>query len=293
MNIMLWRKEMKNHTLAVGARARMKERELTDTEKKIAKWIFKKGNLTENTTAKSIAEKHEVSMALIVKICNKLGYTGFKDAKSDILNYLDDIPTHIDEDFSPNEKPEQIISKVFNLSIQTLKEGWAISDGDLNEKAAQMIVHARHIDLYGVGGSQSVCADFLHKLLRIGIRSSTYMGDRNMMSMSASLLSKNDVIIAVSQSGTTQDVIAPLIIAKSNGAKIISITNSLLSPIAEISDISLGSPARDTPILGQNASARILQLTLLDSLFVEIAKQNIEKSEENLNKTRSSVKSFR
>lgn len=284
---------MKNDTLAVGARARMKERGLTDTEKKIAKWIFRKGNLTHDTTAKSIAEEHDVSLALIVKICNKLGYSGFKDAKLDILNYLDDIPTHLDDDFLPNEEPEEVISKVFNLSIQTLKEGWAISDGALNEQAAQMILNARHIDLYAVGGSQSVCADFLHKLLRIGIRSSTYMGDRNMMCMSASLLSKDDIVIAVSQSGTTQDVVNPLVIAKSNGAKIISITNSLLSPIAEISDISLGSPARDTPLLGQNASARILQLTLLDSLFVEIAKQNIKKSEENLKKTRSSVKSFR
>lgn len=284
---------MKNHTLAVGARARMNERGLTDTEKKIAQWIFKKENLDEKTTAKSIAEIHNVSTALIVKICRKLGYSGFKEAKLDILTYLDDIPTHLDDDFSSDEDAEKIISKVFNLSIQTLKEGWAISDGCLNEKAAQIIIKARHIDLYGVGGSQSVCADFQHKLLRIGIRSATYTGDRNMMSMSASLLSGKDVVIAVSQSGVTRDVLDSLAIAKSNGVKIISITNSLLSPIAEISDISLGSPARDTPILGQNASARILQLTLLDSLFVEIAKQNIKQAEANLNKTRNAVKTYR
>ncbi len=284
---------MKNNSLAVGAHARMRVGGLTSTEKKVAKWLFKKGNLTDKTTTKYIAQEHGVSMSLIVKICNKLGYCGFKEAKSDILKYLEDIPMHLDNDFSSEDNPEEIISKVFNLSIQTLKEGWSISDDLLNERAAQIIRQADNIDIYGVGGSQAICSDFQHKLLRIGIRASTYNGDRNMMAMSASLLTKSDVVISVSQSGVTQDVLEPLIIAKSNGAKIISITNSLLSPVAKLSDIPLGSPARDTPLLGQNASARILQLTLLDCLFVEIAKQDMEKAQNNLNKTRNAVTSYK
>ncbi len=284
---------MKNDTLAIGAKALMKENELTKTEKRIVQWLFKKGNLKPSTTAKSIAVKHNVSEALIVKICGKLGYSGFKDGKSNILNYLNQISFHFIEDFSQDETSEEIIAKVFNLSIQTLKEGWAISDSQLIMKAAQMILEACNIDLYGVGGSQSICSDFQHKLLRIGIRSSSYSGDRNLMAMSASLLRESDLVIAVSHSGLTQDVLEPLIVAKSNGSKIISITNSLSSPIAELSDIAIGSPARDTPLLGQNASARILQLTLLDSLFVEVAKQNIEQAQSNLEKTRGAVKSHR
>ncbi len=284
---------MVHYSLAIGARARMKEAGLTETEKKVAQWLLKQDNLTEKTTAKSIAAENDVSEALIVKVCNKLGFSGFKEAKLSILSYLTHIPDNLSEDFSEDETPEEIIAKVFNLSIQTLKEGWSIADGALNEQAAKLILEATHIDLYGVGGSHSICSDFQHKLLRIGIRAASYSGDRNLMAMSAALLKETDLVIAVSHSGLTKDVLEPLMVAKSQGAKIISITNSLFSPVAELSDVALGSPARDTAILGQNASARIVQLTLLDSLFVEVAKQNMDQAKLSLAKTRDAVKSHR
>lgn len=87
------------------------------------------------------------------------------------------------------------------------------------------------------------------------------------MMMSASLLQEGDVVLVVTHSGRTSDVKAAVELAKKNGAKIICITHSYHSPIAKLADYIICSPAPETPLLGRNASARILQLTLLDAFL--------------------------
>ena len=84
--------------------------------------------------------------------------------------------------------------------------------------------------------------------------------------------------------GRTSDVKAAVELAKKNGAKIICITHSYHSPISETGRLYYCSPAPETPLLGRNASARILQLTLLDAFFVSVAQLNIEQANINMQK---------
>lgn len=116
--------------------------------------------------------------------------------------------------------------------------------------------------------------------------------DAHIMMMSASLLQEGDVVLVVTHSGRTSDVKAAVELAKKNGAKIICITHSYHSPIAKLADYIICSPAPETPLLGRNASARILQLTLLDAFFVSVAQLNIEQANINMQKTGAIVDFF-
>jgi DNA-binding MurR/RpiR family transcriptional regulator len=111
------------------------------------------------------------------------------------------------------------------------------------------------------------------------------------MMMSASLLKEGDVVLVVSHSGRTSDIKSAVSWRKKWG-KIICITHSYHSPIAKLADFIICSPAPETPLLGRNASARILQLTLLDALFVSVAQQNIEQANLNMQKTAQLLISF-
>ncbi|MDK8024884.1 hypothetical protein QP699_29585, partial [Klebsiella michiganensis] len=59
-----------------------------------------------------------------------------------------------------------------------------------------------------------------------------------------------------------------------------------------LADFIICSPAPETPLLGRNASARILQLTLLDAFFVSVAQLNIEQANLNMQKTGAIVNFF-
>ena len=114
-----------------------------------------------------------------------------------------------------------------------------------------------------------------------------------MMAMSASLLGTADVAVGFSHSGSTLVTIEALQIARKNGARTIAITNYLGSPIAEAADVVICSTAQGSPLLGENAAARIAQLTILDTIFVLVAQRNYKAAEANLAKTKAAVREKR
>ena len=60
------------------------------------------------------------------------------------------------------------------------------------------------------------------------------------------LISKNDVVIAISTSGKSKNVLKGIQMAKKKGAKIISLTGSIPVKLSENSDISIMIPSKST-----------------------------------------------
>jgi DNA-binding MurR/RpiR family transcriptional regulator len=114
-----------------------------------------------------------------------------------------------------------------------------------------------------------------------------------MMLMSASLLGADDIAVGFSHSGNTSAVIDAIQLARSNGARTLAITNYDTSPLAGLADIVLCSTAQGSPLMGENAAARIAQLNILDALFVAVAQRDYQAAERNLGRTMSAVKSKR
>ncbi|VGM95111.1 Als operon repressor [uncultured Avibacterium sp.] len=269
----------------------MKQEQMTVTERRIIDYLLNPSNLDFHTSLKDIATDLDVSEALIVKVAKLLGFKGFRELRTVLSEQLQQQDIEQFE-LSQQDTAQDLIDKVFNLSYQTISEGRAIVSPEIMEQAAKCFFNARQRDLYAAGGSNTICDDIFHKFLRIGVRCNSYR-DIHFMMMSASLLSEQDVVLVVSHSGKTSDLLRATKIAKENGAKIICITHSNISPIAELADFVICTPAPDSPLLGKNASARILQLILVDAFFVSVAKQDIVFSEQNLEKTALVTEYFR
>jgi DNA-binding MurR/RpiR family transcriptional regulator len=57
--------------------------------------------------------------------------------------------------------------------------------------------------------------------------------------------------------------------------------------------VVLNSTSQGSHLLGENAASRIAQLNILDALFVAIAKKDLKKAEQNINKTQQAVQNLR
>ena len=115
----------------------------------------------------------------------------------------------------------------------------------------------------------------------------------HMMLMSASLLQTDDVAVGFSHSGNTTAVIDAIQLARKSGARTIAITNYNASPLAGVADVVLCSTAQGSPLMGENAAARIAQLNILDALFVAVAQRDYQSAERNLERTMTAVTSKR
>ena len=276
----------------IGPRIRMMMPQLTPLEGRVVEMILGRRDFDETTALKSVAEDAGVSEAMLVKIAKKLGFSGFKDFRAGIADYNRLPTTDLHQELSPDDSGAQIAQKVFRTSIHALEETLSILDPEAFERAADLIFAARQRDLYGIGGSAQIARDVAHKFLRIGVRTSVF-DDAHMMLMSAALLTEGDVAIAFSHSGQTTAVLEPLELARKRGARTIALTNYATSPIAEIADVVLCSTAQGSPLLGENAAARVAQLIILDAVFAAVAQRDLKAAERNLAATMGAVKTKR
>lgn len=277
---------------AVGAQIRMRLPSLTPLEGKVAADILARKDITDAMPLREVATGSGVSEAMVVKVAKKLGFAGFREFRQGLVDYYSSDTAALHSEISETDTAGEIVQKVFRTAMQALEETFAILDLDAFERAASFLHRAGQRDFYGLGGSAQIARDVAHKFLRIGIRASVF-DDAHMMMMSASLLGPDDVAIAFSHSGSTAAVLDAVELARRNGARTIAVTNYSDSPVARSVDVVLCSTAQNNPLLGENATARIAQLNLLDALFVAVAQKDRKAAELNLSRTMRAVQSKR
>jgi DNA-binding MurR/RpiR family transcriptional regulator len=265
---------------------------LTPLEGKVAADILGRRDITGATSLREVAEGSGVSEAMVVKVAKKLGFGGFREFRSGLIDYFGSETANLHSEISADDTAGEVVQKVFRTAMQALEETFAILDLESFERAADYLHCARQRDFYGLGGSAQIARDVSHKFLRLGIRTSVF-DDAHMMMMSAALLTPDDVAVAYSHSGTTAAVIEAFELARRNGARTIAVTNYADSPVARLADVVLCSTAQNSPLLGENATARIAQLNLLDALFVATAQRDRKAADANLALTMRAVQSKR
>ncbi len=273
----------------VGPRIRQAIQQMTDKEQQIARDCLSLGADINHYSIHEIAARHEVSAAMVVKVAQRCGFSGFKEMKNALMLYSQLPVVDLHEELNPNDDAKTVVEKVFRTAINALQETLAIFDFEAIERAARALRQAATIDIYGVGGSGALALDAYHKFLRIGIRTHVAT-DSHLMVMSANLLKPaGSVVLGFSHSGRTRAILEAFTLAHKQGAVTIAISNAPHSPLAEHTDILLCSVAQGSPITGENAAARIVQLNILDALFVLVAQGDYEKSLTNLERTNNSV----
>ena len=283
---------MDHSVTSIGPQIRMMLPELTPKEGEVTLFLLGQGAEVAKLTISEVARRFGVSEAMIVKLAKRLGFAGYRDLKAQLTQYAKLPTTELFEELSASDTTEQIVNKLFRTSVQALEETLAVLDLKDVEQAVKLLLTARQVDLYGLGGSAAIAKDASHKFLRIGFRMSAYE-DAHLMAMSASLLTPQDVVIAISHSGQTSAVLSALRLAQASGAKVIALTNHLLSPLGKEADVVLQSTARGSSLMGENAAARIAQLNIIDALFVCTAQHIQEQTWSNLEKTMRSVEGKR
>jgi len=256
---------------------------LNRTEIVIINWLFIPKNLVENTSIKEIADTLNVSKSLIVKIAKKLGCSGFKELKKLLLNYFqtnDYQQLNITEENPFNN----IIKNVEFSLITSIKETISLINEKKISEVVKLLLEKEKILLFGVGGSYPICLDFNHKLLRLGIYSETY-NDFHLMSLASTHLNSNSLIIVISTSGNSLELISSIEIAKKNKSTIIGITSNINSKLQKLSDLILYSPVFKDPLQGHNGLARICQLFILDIIYLMLVQNNPNLLLRNLNHT--------
>src|SRR5690606_21244770 len=175
----------------------------------------------------------------------------------------------------PGDTLEQVVAKIGYADARAVEDTTAMLDIAALEAAVEALVGARRIDLIGVGASGVTAQDLYQKLSRLGLQAAYHL-DRHAAFTALSLRGPGDVVIAVSHSGSTPDVIAPMQLAVEHGVTGIALTNHPGSKLAQTADIALVTTTRETTFRSGAMASRIAQLVVVDCLFVGVAMRDMD-----------------
>lgn len=201
--------------------------ELSDKEKDIADYIMQHGDKIKNINITDLARETKTSGATITRFAKKIGCNSFVDMKIELSSNKIDKPI-VDE--------EGIFSHAYQYYNEVIERTKMLINKDTILKVVKEIKDARNIYIYGVGSSGLTGEEMMHRLLRMGFNVHS-ISDSHMMIINSSIVSDNDLVIGISISGETQEVIESLKKSKENGAKTVSITSFEGSSINKYSDI--------------------------------------------------------
>lgn len=265
---------------AFYSRIQEKLESLSKMERKTAECMAENQDKLIYASITELAELAGTSEATVTRVCTKLGYSGFQALKVSVARELVSQHEKIHEDLKADSPPEMIIDKIFSSAIHTLTMTRKALDGKAVAASIDALCRARRIVVIGNGNSGAIALDAQHKFLRIGLNVSAYTDD-HMQMIAVVSMTKDDVLIAISHSGSSRDVAEAMQLAKENGATVISITNNGISPVSKLADIRLYTYSQETKYRTYAISSRMAELTIIDTLYTGVSLRLGDKAIQN------------
>ena len=156
------------------------------------------------------------------------------------------------------------------------------------EKAINLLCEASTIYLFGVGGSSVIANDIEQKLIRIG-KKVIYNNDLHIQMTFTQSMTKDDVALIISYSGTTTGLVDISKILVEKNIPYISITQINQNLISKNSTIALRVPSEEKELRIGAVSSRISSFVITDLLYYGVFKKNFDKNKDNLIDSRNNV----
>ena len=256
-------------------------------ERKIADWMLEHPSELIGMSISELAAACGCGDATVVRFSKRLGLNGYQALKISIAQELGSNPTG-----SQTIRRDDSCMDIYAKHISDIAVTLERTKGTLTEEAltatAQALLNASNIIILGLGSSAPIAMDAMHKLQRAGLPATAY-SDNHMQMIVTSHLHPGDVVLAISHSGSSTDIITALEQAKKKGATTVSITNKGRSPIAKYSDYLLPTNAEETKYTILAMSSRIAQLAIIDTLYTYIVLNGGEKITQAIQDTESAL----
>ena len=168
-----------------------------------------------------------------------------------------------------------LFNEVELLDSQLSEQSTSVLDTAAVDTAATLLQRARQVFCFGQGGSGILADEIWARFATISTKFRT-AGDSHMELTTASLLGPEDVILFVSYSGATRDMMATLKTARANGVKIILITHFDDAPGTSLADVVLLCGARESPLDAGSIPVKASVLYVAEVLVLRFSLDNQE-----------------
>lgn len=222
---------------------------LSKSEELLAKYILKERENIQHLSTKDLAQATFTSPSTVVRLSQKLGFSGWNELKEKYLeeiHYLNQHFSNIDPNFpfEPQDSLMSIASKIGHLATETVEDTLALLKNEELRKATELLAKADIINIYGISNSLLMAYDFKHKMLRINRHVELMNVPEEQIFVANNSTPKNTAIL-ISYSGESNEVIKIAKVLKDRKTPIISLTSLSENSLKNFSDCTLYISTRE------------------------------------------------
>ncbi len=185
-------------------------------------------------TVRKLAQETFVSSATVMRLCQKLGFSGFSELLFHIRHLLSENPTLHTQVPSPHNAE---IPAAFHDFVANYQRSFEFVTAEKIQAFAQLLKQEESFFLYGTGFSH-LFAEYLAKKLQLLGKTALSSGVGDSRGIFLNNAQKYRVFIAISRSGETRQVIDKAKIARSMGMKVVSFTRASANALGPLSDLN-------------------------------------------------------
>lgn len=242
---------------------------LRKSDRKVAEQILADPNSVTGLRLADLAKLAEVSEPTVVRFCTAIGCDGFQDMKLKLARSLAFGLSTSHAEILEDDDAKTVVAKVFDFNLTSLDWVRSKLDYEALEAAVDVLLNAKRISFIGFGASSIVALDAQQKFPLFGVPCNATV-DPHQMLIDASMMEEGDVVVSISNSGTTKEIALVTRVAREHGAKTIGITGSE-SPLLRYCDVGLLVETLENTDQYTPQISRVAALVIIDVLSTIVA----------------------
>lgn len=236
----------------------------TPLEKNIADFFINNTELGD-LSSKSVAGRLFVSEASLSRFAKKCGFRGYREF---LFCYEQGYEQKVNSNYPVSNNQTK---NVLNTYQELLNKSYSLVDEQQMTRIVDILSKSdkKRVYVYGMGSSGLVGMEMKIRFMRIGVNVEA-ITDSHIMKINSVLLDEDCVVIGISVSGHTEEVMKALSIAKKCGAVVILMTSRREQKFLEICDEVVLFAVKENLEKGKVISPQFPILVMVDILFAHI-----------------------
>lgn len=263
--------------------------DLSRAEQRVARWVLEHPRQAASSKLAAVAGASDTSEPTVIRFCRHVGLEGFREFTIRLTEALSRPAVYVHRNVSKDDTAADAVSKVMDASIRALIDVRALASSMPFEKAIPSMSAARQLVFFGLGASGRVASDACNKFFRLGIPSSAITDTPTGLQFAA-IADEGDVLLIISRSGESEELVRVTSLASENGAAVIAVTEPE-SRLASAADIVFPCGTLEDDNVYTPMSSRLAHLALLDALQVTLALAQGETAVANLRRSKDAIAS--
>ena len=262
--------------------------ELTKSGRAVADYLVHHADEAQYLSISSLARECKVAEATVFRFCRALGFEGYHEMRISLAQANATGALVNQHEPEPGATTASLCEHASGLFLTAINGTQNSLSPEAVEQAVDLMRAARQVFCLGQGGSMLLANDICARFSSLSNKFRT-AGDRHLQILDASLMGPEDVVLFISYSGATRDMLETLRTAKASGAKIILLTHYEDSPGAAMADVVLRCGAQESPLDSGSIPIKVAVLYVGEVLLLRYMLDDPEHTNEAQDRTSEAV----